>query len=154
MKTCSVEGCNRKHVSKGFCGMHYARWKRLGNPTAQMSNSPYGSAVTKTGYMVYAGKLQHQIIAEKVLGKPLPKDAVVHHVNGIRTDNRNENLVICSRKFHATIHMRMRALADSGNANFKKCRLCGKYDDPKNLYIAPNRQGGYHNECRRLEDSK
>jgi hypothetical protein len=35
------------------------------------------------------------LIAEKVLGKPLPEGAHVHHVNEIKDDNRNSNLVIC-----------------------------------------------------------
>lgn len=39
--------------------------------------------------------LEHILIAEKALGKHLPDKAEVHHVNEIKTDNRNENLVIC-----------------------------------------------------------
>lgn len=31
-KSCSVESCNNKHDSKGFCKTHYLRWKRHGNP--------------------------------------------------------------------------------------------------------------------------
>lgn len=31
-KSCSVEGCKRKYDAKGFCHMHYNRWKRHGNP--------------------------------------------------------------------------------------------------------------------------
>ena len=30
MKTCSVDGCDKAHASKGLCGMHYARLKRAG----------------------------------------------------------------------------------------------------------------------------
>lgn len=31
-KVCSVEGCNRKHKSFGFCLLHYRRWKKYGTP--------------------------------------------------------------------------------------------------------------------------
>jgi hypothetical protein len=31
-KTCSVEGCDRKLVAKGLCGLHYQRVQRLGEP--------------------------------------------------------------------------------------------------------------------------
>lgn len=30
MRTCSVEGCERKHSSKGYCGKHYVQIKRCG----------------------------------------------------------------------------------------------------------------------------
>lgn len=29
-KICSVEGCESKHWCKGFCVIHYSRWKRFG----------------------------------------------------------------------------------------------------------------------------
>lgn len=32
MKTCSIEGCERKHRSKGFCGAHYQRVSKKGDP--------------------------------------------------------------------------------------------------------------------------
>jgi hypothetical protein len=31
-KTCSVEGCQRKHAARGWCRVHYARVKRTGDP--------------------------------------------------------------------------------------------------------------------------
>jgi hypothetical protein len=31
MRTCSVPGCDRKHVARGFCGAHYRRLRRTGN---------------------------------------------------------------------------------------------------------------------------
>ena len=32
MKTCSVNQCERKHNSKGFCELHYYRFKKYGDP--------------------------------------------------------------------------------------------------------------------------
>ncbi len=33
-RLCSVEGCETKHGSKGYCNNHYAQWRRLGDPLA------------------------------------------------------------------------------------------------------------------------
>ena len=32
MKKCTIEGCENKHYSKGYCQKHYARFLRHGDP--------------------------------------------------------------------------------------------------------------------------
>ena len=54
---------------------------------------------------------EHRLIAEEVLGKSLPSGAVMHHVNGDKTDNRRKNLVICQdENYHGLLHKRQRAI--------------------------------------------
>jgi len=31
-RSCSVDGCERKHLARGFCPMHYQRWRSAGAP--------------------------------------------------------------------------------------------------------------------------
>lgn len=43
--------------------------------------------------------LEHRMIVESSIGRRLEKDEIVHHLNGIRSDNRIENLEIIKISF-------------------------------------------------------
>jgi hypothetical protein len=93
-------------------------------------------------------KLEHVLVAERALGKPLPIGAQVHHWDRNRANNANENLVICpDQAYHRLLHRRMDALDACGNPNWMPCRFCRQYDAPENLYIAPNGVHAYHRAC-------
>lgn len=51
-KVCSVDGCENPHGSRGWCGKHYARFRRTGDPLGVRRPSPEGrfwSKVDKAG---------------------------------------------------------------------------------------------------------
>jgi len=52
-----------------------------------------------TGYIY-----EHRLVMENHLGRLLNDDEVVHHVNGIKGDNRIENLVLTTKSAHSTEH--------------------------------------------------
>lgn len=88
---------------------------------------------------------EHILIAEKVIGMPLPNGVVIHHY-GEKTDNAK--IVICQdQAYHVLIHARMTAMMASGNPNYRKCVFCKQYDTPANMKHGQNR-AHYHSKCR------
>lgn len=61
----------------------------------------------KRGYNKKGNAKQHRLVIEEHLGRRLFPDEVVHHINGDKTDNRIENLVVMSRKEHSKLHRKM-----------------------------------------------
>jgi hypothetical protein len=113
--------------------------KLAGYPTLKQHDHP--RAHKHTGCV-----LEHILIAEYVLGHYLDPKHPIHHVDEDRGDNEFSNLVICEdHTYHRFLHARMRALKACGHANWKKCKHCKEYDDPKNIIIFG--RNVYHKKC-------
>ena len=112
---CAATGCERLTSSPGvlYCGKHAARWKRAGRLTLVRRENGTGN-INAGGYVdvMIDGRrtYEHILVAERALGRRLPKGAVVHHVNENRSDNAPTNLVICPNEaYHRLLHRRMKA---------------------------------------------
>lgn len=100
---------------------------------------PVGSTyVSHDGYVqvkVSAGAgrwaIEHVIVAEAALGRELYAGEIVHHINGIRDDNRPENLHVYSSKSshnsgHRSFERMLKILLDEGVIHFN--RETGEYE--------------------------
>lgn len=96
--TCLADGCllpvrrNCNDHGMGYCEGHYNSQGRRFQPLG----SRY---TTREGYVFLKrddGRVQaeHRYVMEQSLGRPLAKGETVHHINGVRDDNRLENLEV------------------------------------------------------------
>lgn len=62
---------------------------------------------TKDGFV-----LKHRLIVEREIGRYLEPNEDVHHVNGVRDDNRIENLQLLSHSEHTRLHQKNKGLKE------------------------------------------
>ena len=104
---CIVPNCDRASRCKGMCGVHDSRVRRgssLDTPI-RLTRKDGDTRIDRSGYVIRKlsrGKMsEHRYVIEQYIGRPLLKEETVHHINGIRDDNRLENLELWSKSHPA-----------------------------------------------------
>lgn len=110
---CAAVHCGRDAQARGLCSTHYRRWRLYGDPDAyapvaawklrfhDLEAAPWKTNKIGYRYCVWSqhpaaprsGVLyEHVAVMWRTLGRRLKPGETVHHKNGIRDDNRPENL--------------------------------------------------------------
>lgn len=110
IEICVWDDCDKKHLAKGFCSKHYASFKAwIDKDRAFEDRSNIRAHRDSSGYILLympdhptastKGIIpEHRLIMEQMIGRHLVKNENVHHKNGVRDDNRPENLELWSTR--------------------------------------------------------
>lgn len=110
--------CGKEIVARGV-SLRFGKIKscgcsRLGKPQKRGPDSPHwggGRKLRADGYIsIYKPGhphsdtngfvLEHKFVMSEIIGRPLTKKETVHHINGVKIDNRPENLELWASTHH------------------------------------------------------
>lgn len=106
------------------------------------------------GYVtVYDGgkqRLEHRVIMERHLGRPLTQTEVVHHRDGDKANNNLSNLeLLSSQADHVSVHR-----LSFRSATHMECTVCHETKPYSGFYVHRSSVFGYHPHCKECQKAK
>lgn len=117
-----------------------------------------GRKVRKDGYILvwtpHGEKLEHRLVMEQKLGRPLLPSEVVHHIDENPSNNDPSNLeLLASQSDHALLHgeeIRNRIYANG----VKACTECKEIKPLTEYYKVSSRPNSYQSWCKKCKNRK
>lgn len=100
----------RKKIGESMTGDKHPQWKggKIKTKNGYITvYAPDNLMANKIGYVA-----EHRLAMSEKIGRPLGSKEVVHHINGVRDDNRIENLVLTTNSAHISDHNSKRIWAE------------------------------------------
>lgn len=98
-KTPEIEHINRSIASKGEKCTWWNGGVSISSKGYRLVRMPEHHRADSKGYV-----LEHVLVFETECGIKLPDNCCIHHLNGVKDDNRIENLCMMTRSSHTVFH--------------------------------------------------